>query len=82
MLATFEGHKGIYNIKNNLFTFYGIDFINIFQVISFVKHLDSGAHYEVWNCKGLYEMLTGRVFFNGKWFPNEKSAKKFMNSYK
>ena len=83
MLVQFEKHKGEYDEENKVFIFYGIKFKNIFQVKEFVKYLDSSSHYETWchKChRGLCEMITGRIYVDKRWIPNDKMAREYLDN--
>ena len=82
MLVQFEKHKGYYDEKKDIFIFYGFSFKTIFQVRDFVKYLDSTAHYESWchrSYKGLCEMITGRIYVERIWLPNDKVAREYLD---
>lgn len=82
MLVHFEKHKGYYDEHKDIFIFYGIEFKNIFEVKDFVKYLDSNTHYENWyhrSYRGLCEMITGRIYVDRRWIPNEKLARLYLD---
>ena len=82
----FQKHEGLLNTDDQSVTFYGISFKNIIDSIKILKHFPAKYNtYTGWYYnynKGVLNRVTGEIFIDLRWLPNEKFAEEYVDTKK
>ncbi len=82
----YQKHEGLLNTDDQTVTFYGFGFKNIIEAIKTLKHFPAKdktytTWYYNWN-KGILNSVTGEIFIDLRWLPNEEFAKEYVDTKK
>lgn len=73
---SYEGHKGVHILEQNVVLFYNIQFKDVLEASKFLKNLEPSDEYRQWKlgrCVGVMHDDLG-YYFNGIWFNSAEQA--------
>ena len=82
----YNKHRGLLNTDDQSVMFYGLGFKDIIDAIKTLKHFPAkdntyiGWYYNM--NKGVLNKVTGEIFLDLRWLPNEEFAKEYVDTKK